>query len=184
MNCSTPGLPVHHQLLEPTQTQSIESVMPSNHLILRYPLLLLPSVFPSIRVFSDESALLIRWPKYWNFSFNISPSKEHLGLISFRMDWLDLLAVQGLFESFRTPRFKSISSSVLSFLYNPALTSMHDYWKNWVLGCYLTYWSFLFGFSLISRSSSLWLMLLWRLWRKTASVIRLRLSISIPLRWR
>ena len=72
---------------------SIELVMPSNHLILSHPLLLLPSIFPSIRVFSNESALLIRWPKYWSFSFNISPTNEHSGLISFRMDWLDLLAV-------------------------------------------------------------------------------------------
>ena len=74
---------------------SIKSVMPSNHLILRCPLLLLPSIFPSISVFSNESALRIRWPKYWSYSFNISPSNEHPGLISFRMDWLDLLAVQG-----------------------------------------------------------------------------------------
>ena len=78
---------------------SIESVMPSNHLILCRPLLLLPSIFPSIRVFSNESALRIRWPKYWSFSFNISPSNEHPGLISFRMDWLDLLAVQGTLKS-------------------------------------------------------------------------------------
>ena len=78
---------------------SIESVMPSNHLILCCPLLLLPSIFPSIRVFSDESALHIRWPKYWSFNFNISPSNEHPGLISFRMDWLDLLAVQGTLKS-------------------------------------------------------------------------------------
>ena len=78
---------------------SIESVMPSNHLILCRPLLLLPSIFPSIRVFSNESALYIRWPKYWSFSFNISPSKEHPGLISFRMDWLDLFAVQGTLKS-------------------------------------------------------------------------------------
>ena len=99
MNCSTPGLPVHHQLLKFTQTMSIESVMPSNHLILCCPLLLLPSIFPSIRVFSNESALRIRWPKYWSFSFNISPSNEHPGLISFRLDWLDLLAVQGTLKS-------------------------------------------------------------------------------------
>ena len=78
---------------------SIESVMPSNHLILCRPLLLLPSIFPSIRVLSNESALRIRWPKYWSFSFNISPSNEHSGLISFRMDWLDLLAVQGTLKS-------------------------------------------------------------------------------------
>ena len=77
----------------------IESVMPSNHLILCHPLLLLPSIFPSIRVFSNEAALHIRWPKWWNFSFNISPSNEHPGLISFRMDWLDLLAVQGTLKS-------------------------------------------------------------------------------------
>ena len=99
MNHSTPGLPVYHQLPEFTQTQSIESVMPSNHLILCCPLLLLPSIFPSIRVFSNESALRIRGPKYWSFSFNISASNEHPGLISFRMDWLDLLAVQGTLKS-------------------------------------------------------------------------------------
>ena len=92
MDCSTPGLPVHHQLPEFTQTQSIESVMPSNHLILCCPLLLLLSMFPSIRVFSNESVLRIRWPKDWSFSFSISPSNEYSGLISFRMDWLDLLA--------------------------------------------------------------------------------------------
>ena len=99
MNHSTPGLPVQHQLPEPTQTHVHESAMPSNHLILCHPLLLLPSIFPSIRVFSSESALRIRWPKYWSFSFNISPSNEHLGLISFRMDWLDLFAVQGTLKS-------------------------------------------------------------------------------------
>ena len=99
MNRSTPGLPVHHQLRESTQPMSIESVMPSNHLILCRPLLLLPSIFPSIRVFSNESALHIRWPNYWSFSFSISPSNEQPGLISFRMDWLDLLAVQGTLKS-------------------------------------------------------------------------------------
>ena len=99
MNHSTPGLPVHHQLPESTQTCVHESVMPSNHLILCHPLLLLPSIFPNIRVFSNESALCIRWPKYWSFSLNISPSNEHPGLISFRMDWLDLLAVQGTLKS-------------------------------------------------------------------------------------
>ena len=95
MNRSTPGLPVHHQLLESTQTHVHVSVMPSNHLILCRPLLLLLPIPPSIKVFSNESAFCIRWPKYWSFSFNISPSNEHPGLISFRMDWLDLLAVQG-----------------------------------------------------------------------------------------
>ena len=99
MNSSMPGLPVHHQLLESTQPTSIESVMPSNHLILCCSLLLLPSIFPSIKVFSNESALCIRWPKYWSLSFNISPSNEHPGLISFRMVWLDLLAVQGTLKS-------------------------------------------------------------------------------------
>ena len=95
MNHSTPDLPVHHQLRSLPKPMSIESVMPSNHLILCLPLLLLPSIFPNIRVFSNESALCIRWPKYWSFSFNISPSNEHPGLISFRMDWLDLFAAQG-----------------------------------------------------------------------------------------
>ena len=109
---------------------SIESVMPSNHLILCRPLLLPPSMFPSIRVFSNESALRIRWPKYWSFSFNISPSNEYSGLISLRMDWLDLLAVQGILKSSPTPQFKNINSLVLSFLYSPILTSIHDHWKN------------------------------------------------------
>ena len=114
----------------PPKPMSIESMMPSNHLILSCPLLLLPSVFPSIRVFSNESVLRIRWPKYWSFSFSISPTNEHPGLISFRMDWLDLLAVQGTLKSPPTPQFKSINSSALSFLYSPTLTSIHDYWKN------------------------------------------------------
>ena len=94
-----PGLPVHHQLRSSLKLRSIESVMPSNHLIPCHPLLFLPSIFPSIRVFSNESALRIRWPKYWSFSFNISPSNEHPGLISFRMDWLDLLAAQRTLKS-------------------------------------------------------------------------------------
>ena len=99
MNCSTPGLPVHHQHLEFTQTQSIESVMPSSHLTLCRTLLLLPPVPPSIRDFSNESTLRMGWPKYWSFSFSIIPSKEHPGPISFRMDWVDLLAVQGTLKS-------------------------------------------------------------------------------------
>ena len=99
MDCSTPGLSVHHQLQEFTKLMSIKSVMPSNHLLLCCPLLLLPSIFPRIMVFSNESALCIRWPKYWSFSFNISPSSECSRLISFRMDWLDLLAVQGTLKS-------------------------------------------------------------------------------------
>ena len=112
-----------------SKLMSIESVMPSNHLILCRPLLLLPSIFPSISVFSNEAALHIRWPKYWSVSFNISPSNEHPGLISFRMDWWDLLAVQGTLKS-PTPQFKSINTSALSFLFSPTLTSIHDYWKN------------------------------------------------------
>ena len=99
MKCSTQDLPVHHQLLKFMKLMSIELVKPSNHLILCRPLLLLPPIPPSIRVFSNESALCIRWPKYWHFSFNISPSSEHPGLISFRMDCLDLLAVQGTLRS-------------------------------------------------------------------------------------
>ena len=111
---------------------SIESVMPSNYLMLCCPLLL-PSIFPNIRVFSNESALCIRWPKYWSFSFNISPSNEHLGLISFRMDWLDLCSPRDSQESSPTPQLKSINSSVLSLFYSPTLTSIHDYWKNHIL---------------------------------------------------
>ena len=106
---------------------SFESVMPSNHLILCHPLLILLSIFPSIRVFLNESVLHIRWPKYWSLSFSISPSSEYSGLISFRMDWLDLLADQGTLKSSPTPQFKSINSSALNFLYSPTLTSMHDY---------------------------------------------------------
>ena len=100
MNHSTPGLPVHHQLPSLLKLMPIELVMPSSHLILCRPLLLLPPIPPSIRVFSNESTLHIRWPKYWSFNFSISPSNEHPGLISFRMDWLDLLAVQGLSRVF------------------------------------------------------------------------------------
>ena len=110
---------------------SVESVMPSSHLTLCRPLFLPPSVFPSIRVFSTESALHIRWPKCWSFSFSISPSNEYSGLISFSIDWLDLLVVQRTLkkESSPTPQFKSINSSALN-LYGPTLTSICDYWKN------------------------------------------------------
>ena len=99
MDCSTPGFPVLHHLLSLPKLKSIESVKASNHLILCHPLLLLPSIPPSFRVFSSESTLRMRWPKYWSFSFSISPSKEHPGLISFTMDWVDLLAVQGTLKS-------------------------------------------------------------------------------------
>ena len=129
MNRSMPGLPVHHQLPEFTKPMSIELVMPSSHLILCRPLLLLPSMFPSIRVFSNESAHRIRWPKYWSFSFNISPSKEHSGLISFRMDWLDLLAVQGTLKSLLQHH-----CSKASILWRSAFfTVQHDHWKNYSL---------------------------------------------------
>ena len=110
---------------------SIELVIPSNHLILCHPLLLLPSIFPSIRVFSNESVLCIRWPKYWSFSFSISPSNEYSGLISFRMDWLDVLAVQGTLNSLL--QHHSSKASILwcsAFFISPTLTSIHDYWKN------------------------------------------------------
>ena len=109
---------------------SIELVIPSSHLILCYPLLLLPPIPPSIRVFSNESTLRMRWPKYWSFSFSISPSKEHPGLISFTMDWLDLLAVQGTLKSLL--QHQSSKASILrhSAFFSPTLTSIHDHWKN------------------------------------------------------
>ena len=104
----------------PPKPMSVELVMPSNHFILCRLLILLPSIFPSNRVFSNESVLHIRWPKYWSFSFSISPSSENLELISFRNDWLDPLAVQGILKRLSLiPQFKSISSAVLSFLYGP-----------------------------------------------------------------
>ena len=110
---------------------SIESVMPSNHLILCCPLLLLPSIFPSIRVFSDESALRIRWSKYWSSSFNVSPSNEHSELISFRNGLVGPpCSPRDSQESSPTPQFKSINSLALSFLHSPTLASIHDYWKN------------------------------------------------------
>ena len=101
-------------------------MMPSNHLVLCHPLLLLPSIFPSIRVFPSIQALCISWPNYWSFSFSISSSSEYSGLISFRIDWFDLLSVQETLKSPPSPKFKSISFLVLSFLYHPALTTIHD----------------------------------------------------------
>ena len=110
---------------------SVESVMPSNHLILCCPLLLLPSIFPSIRVFSNELALPIRWSNYWSFSFSNSPSNEYSGLISFMIDWLDLLSVQGTLKSLlQHDSLKSINSSMLSLLSGPILISVHNYQKN------------------------------------------------------
>ena len=107
--------------------RSTESVIPSNHLILCHPLILLPSIFPSIRVFSSESVLHIRWPKYWSFSFSTSPSNEHPGLISFRMDWLDLpCSTRDFQKSSPTPQFQRIHFLVLSFVYSPTLTAIHD----------------------------------------------------------
>ena len=108
---------------------SIELVMPSKHLILCHPFLLLPSIFPRIRVFSNESALRIRWPKYWSFSFSISHANEHSGLISFKMDWLDLLAVQGTFKSLLQHHNSQASILLCSAFFILQLTSIHDYWK-------------------------------------------------------
>ena len=104
--------------------------MPSSYLILCRPLLLLPSIFPSIMVCSNGLPLRIRWPKHWSFSFSIRPSSEYSGLISFRTDWFDLLAVQGTLKSSPAPQFESINSSAFSLLYGPTLTSVHDQWKN------------------------------------------------------
>ena len=125
MDCSTPGFPVHHQSRSLLKLMSIESVMLSNHLTLRCALLL-PSIFPSIRVCSNESVLHIRWPKYWSFCFSISPSNEYSGLISFRMDWLDLLALKSLLQH------HSSKASILrhSDFFRVQLSSIHDYWKN------------------------------------------------------
>ena len=111
MDCNTSGFPVHHPLLELTQTHVHQAVMPSNHLILCCPLLFLPSILPSIRVFSNESVLRIRWPKYWSFTFSISPSNEYLGLIPFSIDCFDLLAVQGMLKSLL--QHHSLKASVL-----------------------------------------------------------------------
>ena len=133
---ATPWTVAHQASLSITSSQSllklisIESVMPSNLLILCRPLFLPPSIFPSIRVFSDESALRIRWQKYWNFGFNISPSSEYSWLISFRTDWLDLLAVQGTLKSLQKHQFKKHPFFSAHLLYSPTLTSIHDYWKN------------------------------------------------------
>ena len=129
MDCSMPGFPVHHYSQSLLKLMFIELVMPSKHIILCHPLLFLPSIFLSIRVFSSESVLCIRWPKYWSFSFSISLSNEYSGLISFKIDQFDLLAVspRDSQESSPAPQFESINSSVLSLLYGPTLTSIHDY---------------------------------------------------------
>ena len=135
---ATPRTAARQASLSITNSQSLlklmptELVMPSNHRILSHPLLLLPSIIPSIRVFSNESVLCIRWPKYWSFSFSISPSNEYSGLISFRMDVLagSPCSPRDSQESSPTPQFKSINSLALSFLHSPTLSSIHDHWKN------------------------------------------------------
>ena len=129
MNRSTPGFSVHHQLPELTQTHVHLVDVPSNHLILCCSLLLVPSIFPSIRVFSNESALCIRWPKYWSFSFNISPSNTQDQSSLGWTGWISFSPKDSQ-ESFPTPQFKSINSLALSFLCGPTLTSICDYWKN------------------------------------------------------
>ena len=131
MNCSTPGFPGHHQLPNSHKLRYIKLVIPFSHPILCGPLLLLSPIPPSTRVFSNESTLCMRWPKYWSFSFSISPSKEHPGLTSFRMDWLDLLAVHGTLKSLLQHR--SSKASILQcsafFTVQPS-PSIYDYWKN------------------------------------------------------
>ena len=121
--------PLHSKEIKPVGKTDAEV----EALILCHPLLLPPAISPSIRVFSNESVLYIRWPKYWSFSFSISPSNEYSGLISFRVDWFDLLAIQGILKSLLqhpTPQFKIINSLVLNLLYSSTLTSIHDYWEN------------------------------------------------------
>ena len=147
---ATPWITAHQASLSIINSRSspklmcIESVMPSSHLILYRPLLLLPPIPPSIRVFSNESTLHMRWPKYWSFSLSISPSNEHPGLISFRMDWLDLLAVQGTLKSLSspTPQFKSINSSALSFLHSPTLTSIERWCHPAISSSVLPFYSY------------------------------------------
>ena len=130
MNHSMSGLPVHHQLPVFTQTHVHRVVMPSSQLILCCPLLLLPLIPPSIRVFSNESTLRMTWPKYWSFSLSISPSNEHPGLVFFRMDWLDLLAVQGTLKSLLQHHSSKASILRHSAFFTVQLTSIHDHWKN------------------------------------------------------
>ena len=153
MNRSTPGLPVHHQLPEFTQLMSFKSVMPSSHLILCCPLLLLPPTPPSIRVFSNESALRMRWPKYWSFSFSISPSSEYPGLISFRMDWLDLLAVQGTLKSLLQHHSSKASISQHSAFFTVQLSQPYRTTGKTIV---LTRWTFVgkvisLSFNMLSR---------------------------------
>ena len=136
---ATPWTATHQASLSFTNSRSlpklmsIEWVMPFNNLILCHPLLLLLSIFPSFRAFSNEWALCMRWPEYWSFSFSISPSHEHPGLISFRMDWLDLLAVEGTLKSplqYHSSKGSTLQCSAFQLAFSPTLTSIHDYWKN------------------------------------------------------
>ena len=133
---TTPGIAARQASLSITNSRSllklmpIKLVMPSSHLILCRPLLLLPPILPSIRVFSNESTLCMRWPKYWSFSFSISPSHEHPGLISFRMDWLDLISVQGTLQSLLQHHSSKASILQSSAFFTVQLTSIHDHWKN------------------------------------------------------
>ena len=139
MDCSTPGLPVHHQLLEFTQIHVhwvSDAIQPS---LLCHPLLLLPSIFPSIWSFANESAVCIRWPKYWSFIFNICPSNVYSVLISFRIDWSPCSPWETQ-ESSPAPQCKSINSLALSLLYGPSLTCIHDYWKNHSFDYLDLYW--------------------------------------------
>ena len=138
MNHSMPGLPVHHQLPESPKPMFIELVTPSNHLILYRLLLLLPSIFPSIRVFTNESVLQIRWPKYWRFNVSLSPSSEYSGLISFRMDWLDLLLVQGTLKSLLQHHSSKASILQCSAFFTVQLS--HPYMTGKIIA--LTRWTF------------------------------------------
>ena len=129
-DCSMPGFPSFTISQSLFKLMFIDLVMPSNHLILCHPLLLLPSNFPSIRVFSNELVPPIRWPKFWSFNFSISTPNEYSGLISFRIDWFDLLAVQRTQKSSTRSQFESINSLLPRLLYGQTLTSIHDYWKS------------------------------------------------------
>ena len=129
-DCSMPGFLSFTMSQSLLKLMCIKLMMPSSHLIFCHPFLFLPSIFPSIRVFSNESALCIRWQEHWSFSFSISPSSEYSELISFRIDWFYLLAVQGTLKSPPAPQFESINSLALNLLYGPNFTSVHNYWKN------------------------------------------------------
>ena len=166
MDCSTPGLPVHHQFPNLLKLISIELVMPSNPLILCRPLLLIPLIFPNVRVYSNESVLLIRWPKYWSFSFNISLSNEYPGLISFRMDWLDLLAVQGTLKSLLQHHISKVSILHCSAFFIVQLSHPYMTTRKTIA---LTRWTFVdkvmpLLFNVLSRLATVFLPRSKRLW--------------------